>query len=213
MDRTALFDQVVDASNDSVVAHWFGDPLGMNGLAYFGENIVLDQGKCFVTQENAAMLGVRLQPRGQVHLTADDRVVHSVLAPEITNGGITCIDSNAELERLLQALIAPFRLQLSHAPLHRDRHVDAGGRILFDSPTLRITEERQDRVADVFVDGRAVRQSNLLHFCQIVIQQSGEFFRLQIIGRRGEVRDIRKEHGELLSIRGYFDLLRAREYR
>jgi hypothetical protein len=97
-------------------------------------------------------------------LTADNGVVHAVLAAEVADGAIARADADPQLERLLQSGIAPFGLQLPHAPLHRHRHVDASQGVLLDSPRLRIAEEGQDRVADVFVDGRAVFQRDLRHF-------------------------------------------------
>ena len=41
-----------------------------------------------------------LQPGGQIHLVANDGVVHPVLAAEIANGAESGVDPDAQLERL-----------------------------------------------------------------------------------------------------------------
>ena len=56
----------------------------------------------------------------------------------------------------------------SHPPLHREGHVDARHGVLLDAPRLRVAEERQDRVADVLVDGGAVLEGDLRHLRQVV---------------------------------------------
>jgi hypothetical protein len=148
--------EVFDGRLDRVVAYGSGDSLGLDGRPFFGEDVVLNQRIGLMAQENAAKLSVRLQPRRQVHFAADDRIVHAVLTAEIADGTIARVDSDAQLERLLQSSIAPIRLQLSHSPLHRDGHVDASDCVFLDAPGLRIAEECQDRVADALVDSRAV---------------------------------------------------------
>ena len=49
---------------------------------------------------DSAELGMGLQPRGQIHLVADDGVVHAVLAAEICDGTEARIDPDAQLEWL-----------------------------------------------------------------------------------------------------------------
>ena len=79
--------------------------------------------------------------------------------------------------------------------------------------SLRIAEKCQDRIADVLIDGRAVGQSNLRHLGQVVVQQDCEFLRLEIVCRRGEIRNVREEYRQLLSARRNFHFFRASKYR
>src|ERR1700730_18652133 len=116
-----------------------------------------------MTEENAAKLSVRLQPGSQVYLAANDRVVHSVLTAKVADSAIPGIDSDAQLEGLLRSSVAPFRLQLSHPPLHCDRHSYAGNCVFFSASRLWIAEEGQNRITDVLVDCRAVGKSNHRH--------------------------------------------------
>ena len=91
--------------------------------------------------------------------------------------------------------------KLAHPPLHRDGHIDARDGVLLDALCLRIAEERQDRVADVLVDGRAMLEGDLRHLSQVVVEQAGQLLGFKIIGRRGEISDVGEEHGQLLAVR------------
>ena len=62
------------------------------------------------------------------------------------------------------------------------RHAHAGQRILLDALGLRIAEEGQDRVADIFVDGGAMIQRDLRHLGQVVVQQAGQLLGFEIVG-------------------------------
>jgi hypothetical protein len=53
-----------------------------------------------VSDQDSAELSVGLQPRGQIHLVANDGVVRAVLAAEIANGTETRVDPDAQLEWL-----------------------------------------------------------------------------------------------------------------
>ena len=146
-----------------------------------------------------------LQPGGEVHLAADDRVVHPVLAAEVADGAIARVDADSKLEGLFQAGLAPFRLQLPHPPLHGDRHVDAGERILLYAPRLRIAEEGQDRVADIFVDGRAMLERDLRHLGEIVVEEavSSSDSRSSVVAVKSAMSE--KKIGQLLAARGELD--------
>ena len=94
-----------------------------------------------MSDQDSVQLSMGLQPRGQIHLVANDGVVHPVLAAEIADGAEARIDPDAQLEWLFRAQIQPLELQLAHPPLHGDRHLDAGNGVLFASPARRIAEK------------------------------------------------------------------------
>ncbi len=54
-----------------------------------------------VGHEDAADLGVRFEPGGEVHLVADDGVVHAVRAAEVADRAEARVDADPKLERLL----------------------------------------------------------------------------------------------------------------
>ena len=62
----------------------------------------------------------------EVHLGADDRIVHAVVRAEIADVAIPGIDADPHLEGLLETAAAPFLLQFDHLLLHGDSHPHAG---------------------------------------------------------------------------------------
>src|SRR5215467_3039601 len=100
-------------------------------------------------------------PMWEIHLGADDRVIHAVFRAEIADVAITGIDADPHLKGLLETAGAPFLLQFGHLPLHRDSHPHAGPRILFGAFGFGIAEKHQHRVTDEFVDVRAICQRDL----------------------------------------------------
>ena len=140
-----------------------------------------------------AGLGDRLQASRQIRFRSDDRVVHTVIAAEIADVAIAAVDAHADAERVLDAGVAPFGVEPGDPVLHLDRHAQAGFRIFGVALGVRIAEEDQHGVADEFVDGSAMRQGDLGHFGEILVQQFGDLFRLQAFGRGGEILDVGKE--------------------
>ena len=154
-----------------------------------------------------------LKPRRKVHLVADDRVVHPIVAAEIADGGKAGADADADPERPFEPALAPFLLELAHAALHRDRHHHAGLGILLHAPGFGVAEEQQHRVADVLVDGGAVRERDLRHLGQVLIEDIRQLLGFQLVGGFGEACDVGEEDGQLLALGGYLDRLRAAEDR
>src|SRR5499427_3293811 len=77
----------------------------------------------------SAQVSARLDARREIHLGADDRVIHPVFRAEIADVAITGIDADPHLEGLLETAGAPFLLQFDHLPLHGHSHPHAGPRI------------------------------------------------------------------------------------
>src|SRR6266567_3257331 len=196
-----------------VVANRLGKSLGLYGILFLGQNGIFDERIGFMAHENATQIGMRLQSRRQIHLVANDGVIHPVLAAEVADSAIAGVDTDPQLERLFQAGIAPLELKLAHSSLHCDGHVDAIDGVLLDTLRLRIAEECQDRVADVLVDGSTMIESDLRHLGEVVVEQTGQLLGFKIIGRSGEIRDVREEHGQLLSVRSDLDAALAGENR
>jgi hypothetical protein len=195
-----LGDVDIEDVEDAIGADRLADALDHDRGQGLGMDLVLDQGIGLMGHEDAAELGMGLQPRGEIHLAPDDRVVHPVLAAEIADGAEAGIDADAELKGLLGPDVHPFALQLPHAALHGDAHLDAGQRILAHAAGVRIAEEGEDRIADVFVDGGAEIQRDLRHLRQVVIQQTRQLLGFEAVGRLGEIGDVGEEDGQLLAL-------------
>src|SRR4051794_17522799 len=68
-----------------------------------------------VGQQDLSRLGSGLEPGCEVHATADDGIVHPVLAAEVADGAEARVDADPALERSLNAGCAPDSLQGRHA--------------------------------------------------------------------------------------------------
>src|SRR5262249_52032181 len=86
-------------------------------------------------------LGDRLQPRSQVRFGADDRVVHAIVAAEISNIAKTRIDAHADPERVLDPVAAPLGVEAGNAMLHFDRHAETRSGVLSIALGLRIAKK------------------------------------------------------------------------
>src|SRR5262252_9291033 len=120
--------------------------------------------------EDLARCRRSLKPGGEVHAAADDGVVHPILAAEVADGAVPRVDSDPALEGFFDAPRPPYALQLMHPRSHGDGHLDTGERVLVDAARLGIAKEDDNSVADVLIDRRSVRERDLRHFGEIVVQ-------------------------------------------
>ncbi len=156
----------------------------------------------FVGEHDAARLGDRLQARGEVRLGADDRVVHAVVAAEIADIAIAGVDAHAGAERTLDA--APRAIAALSSRRRRCMSTamqQAGARILVDALGLGIAEEDQHRIADELVDRAAMEQARSADISvRYSFSSCGQLFRLQALGRAGEILDVGEEDRQLLAL-------------
>jgi hypothetical protein len=203
---------LLSCSPTTLCTHGCREPFDSDRPGLLSQNRFLDQRVCFVCQQNAAEIGVRLQPRCQIHLVSDDRVVHAIVAAEVSDRAETGIDADAKLEDVFLTPLAPLGLQIAHSLLHRNRHSHACDSVLPRSPGFRISKKQHDGVADEFVDGGAVLKRNRRHFPEILIQKIREFFGFQQVGL-GKAGNIGKENRQLLALRSDLDVFLPAEYR
>src|SRR6185437_2025431 len=133
-----------------------GDALYGNVAKFLAHDLVSHQRVSLVRDQDLAGGGCTFEPRGQVHTAADDGVVHSVLAAEISYRAEAGVDADPAPQGIGDSGVAPSDLQLCHFLTHGDRHLDAGQRVLFDAAGLRVAEEDDDGIAHVLVDGGTV---------------------------------------------------------
>ena len=88
------------------------------------------------------------------------------------------------------------------------RQACASARVAFG---FGIAEEDQHGVADELVDGAAVRQRDRRHLGEIFVEQLRDLLRLQPLGGRREILDVREEDRELLALGVDGDVLLAAE--
>jgi hypothetical protein len=87
-DTAVLFQLIVDADNP-INPYGAAKPLYRDSFLFLGQDRILDEGRCSMSDEDSAGLSMGLQPRCQIHLIANDRVVHPVLTAEIADGAET----------------------------------------------------------------------------------------------------------------------------
>ena len=205
--------RIVVQADDPVRLYRRGEPLDGDGAGLLGEHGVLDQRVGLVREEDASEVGVRLQPRGQIHLVADDRVVDAIVAAEVADRAKAGVDPDPQLEDVLLAALPPLGLQIPHPLLHGDRHLDAGRRVVARAARFRIAEEQHDGVADELVDGRPVLEGDRRHLAQVLVEQARQLLRFQEVRGFREARDVREEDRQLLALRCDLDALLAAEDR
>ena len=130
-------------------------------LLHFNQVIHLNIG--FVADKNATGVGAGLQTLSHIHFATNDGVAQTLVRAEVAHIAIAGVDANANDKRLLEAPLSPTVLQYHHALLHLQCHFNAGPRIFFHTFRFRVAEKKHHRVANVFVDGGAIGQSNLRH--------------------------------------------------
>src|SRR5262249_24555942 len=99
-DRPVV-DEVTVKAKDLVVADRVRKASDVHRLLFLGQHDVFDQRIGLVREENGAQLGTRLLAGGQVHLVADDRIVHAVFAAEIAYGTIAGVDGHPYMKQSL----------------------------------------------------------------------------------------------------------------
>ncbi len=170
----------------AVARHRIGDAPNLQGAMFLAVNFILHMGIGLVGNDDFARGRLMLHPGGEVHRAPDHGVVHPVGTAEIADRAIVGVDADPAPQRLLDSGVAPYACELRHPALHRDRHLDAGKRVLLDAAGFRVAEEHHDRVADIFVDRGAVLRRDLRHLREVMIEQLREVFRFHPVGGFGK---------------------------
>src|SRR5215475_10827751 len=98
-DVTALIYLVVNI-DDLVRSHRVGDALHINVSALLTGDLVFDESVGLVRNKNFAGRSVLFESAREIYTTADDGVVHPVLAAEISDGAEACVNSSPTTWRL-----------------------------------------------------------------------------------------------------------------
>src|SRR5690242_8788260 len=98
VDETADRAEILIGFHDLINSYRVGDALNRDVPTLFAVDPLANCRVSFIRYEDFARCGGSFEPRREVHAAADDRVVHSILAAEVPDGAISCIDSDPALE-------------------------------------------------------------------------------------------------------------------
>src|SRR6516165_4276381 len=121
-----------------------------------GDNDVADQCVCFVADHNISRFRNRLQPGGKIGFSADNRVIHSIIASEIADVAKTSVYSHSDTDWILNSGIAPMGVEACNLMLHLNGHANTRLGIIDISHSFWITKKDKHRVANKLVDRATV---------------------------------------------------------
>src|SRR5262245_36967131 len=78
----------------SISCYRVGNALDLKVAVFFAMNHVLHVSMSLVRYEDLTRRAGGLQPRGKIHAGADDRIIHSCLAAEVSNRADARVDPN-----------------------------------------------------------------------------------------------------------------------
>ena len=121
--------------------------------------------------------GVGLNARGEIDLTSDHAILHSLGRTDISQHDLTCVESNAHFQ-FGQIFSSVLLIDLLHGKLHRygASNRSFGVILLPDGGT----EQDEDRITDELVDGALVLLDYGYHCREISIEQRDHAIRGQI---------------------------------
>ena len=132
------------------------------------------------------------EPRGEVHIAADGRVLHPLCRADRAGQHLAGRETDAHLDRLEPAL-GSLRVQRGEGADHiiRDieRVVGIGG------ADDRRSEDRHQPVAHIFVEHAAAGKDDLDHLGKVFVQHRHRIARGHGLGHQREAPDVRKQHG------------------
>src|SRR5215813_10312091 len=190
----------IENAADEIWNDFAADSFHRNGRQRARDHGIADERISLVAYDDLSGLGDRLKAGSQISLGADDRIIHSIIAAEVSDIAKTRIYSHSHPERVFDPTVAPLRIQAGNPMLHLDRHAQAGPGVFRVALGFRIAEKHKHRVADELVNGATVSERNVRHLREILIEQFRDLLRLEPLCRRREVFNIGKENRQLLPL-------------
>ena len=123
------FSNIVVDINDQENSDGVRDALHINVPTLLTVNLVFDESVGLIRDENLAGRGRLFKPAREIYAAADDRVVHPIVAAEISDCTEPGVNSSSTTWRLFNARGSPDAIQFAHFRAHGDRHFYACHRI------------------------------------------------------------------------------------
>ena len=83
--------------------------------------------------KNLARRSHLFEPGRKIYTAADNGVVHSVLAAEVSDGTETCVNAGSTTWRFFYTRSSPDAIQFAHSLAHGDRHLYARDGVRLDA--------------------------------------------------------------------------------
>ncbi len=190
---------VAERPRDLVHAQRSADPLHGDLAARAAGDGVADEGEGRMAEDDAARRALLLEPRGDVHLPADRRVVHPPGGAEVAEAHHAGVDAHAEREVASDARRAPRRGERRDARPEGLRHLYRADRRLARLAALH-PEEHQRRVAHELVDGAAEARRQLGHGREVIVEDAGERRVVERVRDAGEVGQVAEDDRQLAAL-------------
>src|SRR5947209_997277 len=104
--------------DDLISGYGVGHALDRDVPTLVAVDPLANSGVRFIRYEDFTRYGGSFEPRREVHAAANDRVVHPIIAAEVPDSTISCIDSDPTLEGFFDAGRPPQLLELAHSLAH-----------------------------------------------------------------------------------------------
>src|SRR5262249_60723103 len=98
-----------------------GDALHINVSALLTGDLVFDKSVGLIRDKNLAWRSRLFEPAREIYTAADNGVVHSVLATEVSDGTETSVNSSSATWRFFYSRGSPDHIQFAQSLAHGDR--------------------------------------------------------------------------------------------
>ena len=160
-------------------------------------NRLLHEAPGGVGEVDLAGLARLLQPRGQVGIETHGRELHEALRPVVPHVGHAGVDSAADPQRELEAVVPPPLAQKLRLLLHPHRHAHARQGIGRHPVALGSAEDRKDGVTAELRDRAAELSNEVRHVAQVLVEEGGDILRIRGVREAREPVDVGEEQREL----------------
>src|SRR4029077_13169480 len=193
MNEVTDLTNIVVNIDDLVRSHGVGDALHINVSALLTADRVFDKNVGLIRDKNLVRRSRLFEPGRKIYTAADNAVVHSDLATEVSDGTETSVNSSSTTWRFFYTRGSPDAIQFAHSLAHGDRHLYACHRIRLNAFGVWVAEEDEDGVADVLVDRPTKLKSDLRHLSQIMVQELRQILGFEPFSRLREAFEVGEE--------------------
>src|SRR6516165_600610 len=182
-----VFARGIKDASDGIRNNLAADAFHCNWCQCSGDNDVADRRVCFVAHHNISRFRDRLQSGGKIGFSADNRVIHSIIASEIANVAKTSVYSHSDTDWILNTGIAPLGVKASNLMLHLNGHAKTRLCIIDISFSFWIAKKDQHCVANKLVDSAPMSEGDSRHLGEIFVEKLRNLLWLETFRNRRKI--------------------------